>query len=109
MTIKLPVPMLIEKRVDEIYKKYLKDENWAVIVHLVASKYKITINDKNARKFILDYFIEITTTASLYFESVTEMVMNKLQADDIYKGVRIKYNSGTILSSKKLSGISDKL
>lgn len=105
----LPMPQLIAKRSKEIYKLYQEDENWAVIVHLVASKYKKTVHKENAYKFILDYFMEITLTASLYFESVTNKVMGQLLKDDIYKGVRIKYTGGSLLSGKELNAISGKL
>ena len=105
----LPMPQLIAKRSKEIYKLYQEDENWAVIVHLVASKYKKTVHKENAYKFILDYFMEIVLASSLYFESITNTVMKELEEDDIYKGVRIKYHSGRYLKGKQLNAISGKL
>ena len=105
----LIIPELIQRRSKEILQAYQMDENWRVILELLAKKYNKSLKDENISKFILDYFMEINVLASLYFEEVTNKLIQNLESDNIYKGIRLRYKGGSLLEPKVLYNLSELL
>lgn len=97
------IPPLIHRESARLAKEYSSDNNIRNVIRLLANKMDVVLTEEegkaNIHTFILNNFVEVQIALGMYYRACTEAIMKKLEEDDIYKGVRIKYVGGSLLGS----------
>lgn len=109
----LPVPPVLEKELYKLIKGYENNDLCYKVIRALAFRRGYTINiekdPEGFKEFLLNNLIYLVIILKELNVCISETLIEQLEKDDIYKGMRIKYRGGNLVGEKTFSTIIDEV